>query len=100
MKPQNSEWERLTKAARHVSAPEVDSTVPHAFAARVVALAADRRDEGLVNAWARVSLRAMLVAFLVMIAAVAANVRPIMTALDEDAASLAEQLPETGDTAA
>ena len=100
MKPQNSAWERLTKAARHVSAPEVDSTAPHAFATRVAALAAGRSEEGIPNAWAKVSLRAMLVAFLVMIAAVAANVRPIMSALDEDAASLAEQLPDTGDTAA
>jgi hypothetical protein len=97
MKPHNNPWQRLVKKAQ--SAPEPESgPAPYAFATRVAARAFEGSAPDSRTLFMRVSLNAFAVAVLIMAATIAVNLRPVMTNIDEDVASLTEDL-DLGDGA-
>lgn len=75
-------WRKLTAAARRAPLG-ADEQAPYGFSTRVAALAFESRAEP-VSAFARVSLRAALVACLLAVAAVGANYSAIRSAFSED----------------
>ncbi len=95
MNPYHQAWKRLTAAARGVPADPRDLSAPHGFATRVVALAFARTAERpLAVFFERISLRALIVAALIAIASVAANITPIMNAIEEDVFALQDPVIE------
>jgi len=84
-------WRRLAAAARR-GAPVRDESAPYGFSTRVAALAfAGERQAP--SAFARLSLRAALVACLLAVAAVAANYSAISGAFGDDSAVAAADDP-------
>jgi hypothetical protein len=77
-------WQRLVKAARGAPGP-TDDAAPFGFATRVAALAFESQRPP-VSAFARLSLRAALVACLLALAAVGVNYSAIRAAFADDAA--------------
>ena len=98
MKPSFSEWQRLVAAARQ--APDNQEAIaPYGFSTRVVAQSQISSRSGQASAFARFSWRALAVAALVMAATVAANFKPVMNRLADDAAAISDPLPDAEETA-
>jgi hypothetical protein len=73
MKPHQQSWSRLVEAARRAPAPD-DAAVPYGFATRVAALGLAAAERPMVAVlFERFSLRAMGIACLLALGAVAAN---------------------------
>jgi hypothetical protein len=84
-------WQRLAAAAR--KAPrEGDESAPHGFSTRVAALAFEGRRPG-ASAFARLSLRAALVACLLAAAAVGMNYSAIVGAFSDEGPGAAADDP-------
>ena len=82
-------WNRLIAAARRAEVAGRDENAPHGFATRVVARAFADESAGATGALlSRYALRAFGVACLLAIACVAANLRPILNAIDDEAAAI------------
>ncbi len=75
--------EKLLAAARKAPAAARDESAPFGFSTRVAALAFEQR-EPRASAFARLSLRAALVACAFAVAAVAINFSAITSAFDAD----------------
>jgi len=84
-------WRRLAAAARR-GAPARDESAPYGFSTRVAALAFSG-DREAPSAFARLSLRAAVVACLLAVAAVAANYSAISGAFGEPSAVAAADDP-------
>jgi hypothetical protein len=99
MNPPNNppEWNRLVSAARRASPDTGDAAAPYGFATRVAAQAM-ARESGDASLLLRYSLRALGVACLLMVASVAANITPILHAIDEETAALSESALMDADT--
>ena len=91
-----SPWHRLTAAARQAP-DERDLTLPYGFSTRVAAMAMTAPTPNMLIQ--RLSLRALGVAGLLMVATIAANAGPILAALQDEAASLGDSAAtsESGD---
>jgi hypothetical protein len=88
MKSNHSEWQRLIAGAR-LARDERDAQAPYGFATRIAAQAAGTpRISATAWVFERMSLRALSVAALLVVAAVATNIAPIKRIIDEDAAAL------------
>jgi len=81
------EWQRLVASARR-HPDDRDLTAPYGFATRVVALAF-AAERPVASLFERFSLRAMGVACLLALAAVAANYSSVRQLFDEQAAPTA-----------
>jgi len=89
------EWSRLVAAARRAPKDERDESVPYGFATRVAARAMTTKTPLLeASMLSRYGLRALGVSCLLAVACVAATYRPIMTAIEDEAASLSETSAE------
>jgi hypothetical protein len=88
MNPHDKSWQKLVAAARR--APQGgDEAAPYGFSTRVAALAFENAAPR-ASAFARLSLRAVGVACLLAVAAVAANYTAIKGAfVDDDASAVA-----------
>ena len=90
MSTHDKDWKRLIGAARRAPEDARDTAAPHGFATRVLAAArAAERAEG-ASLFERYALRALGVSCLLTIACVAASVKPIMTAIEDETAALSE----------
>lgn len=98
MKPSDSEWQRLTAAARRIQGETTETSAPLGFAARIVArsLSAPRAERP--DALARLSWPALGVAALIMAVTVATNLKPLLTTVAENAAALSEPIEDVGDS--
>lgn len=88
MKPEHNEWQRLIEAARR--APDQnDPKAPYGFATRVAAQAAAVQPVSAAT-WIceRLSLRALGVAALVAVVAVATSINPIQQMIEDEAMAL------------
>jgi hypothetical protein len=85
------EWSRLIAAARRASKEERDASAPYGFATRVAARAVTTktplREASMLSCY---GLRALGISCLLAVACVAATYRPIMTAIEDEAALLSE----------
>lgn len=90
MKPHDMEWQRLIDAARRAP-DQADPKAPYGFATRVAAHAASLRPAGATWLYERMSLRALGVAALVAVVAVATNISPIQQMIEEDATALQQE---------
>ena len=100
MSTHDNDWKRLIAAARRAPDDARETSAPHGFATRVLAAArAAERAEG-ASLFERYALRALGVSCLLAVACVAASVKPIMTAIEDETAALSETTPvdtETGE---
>jgi hypothetical protein len=85
MKNDDQSWQRLVAAAR-LSPREADEPAPYGFSTRVAALAFGAGRPG-ASAFARLSLRAAAVAFLLAAIAVGVNYSAIVSAFDDEPAA-------------
>lgn len=76
-------WQRLLRASRQAPVDLRDEGAPYGFASRVVALAW-AADVPVGAIFDRLSWRALGVAMLVMVASVAANFSPVLSAFQDD----------------
>jgi hypothetical protein len=89
------EWSRLVAAARRAPKDERDESAPYGFSTRVAARAMTTKTPLLeASMLSRYGLRALGVSCLLAVACVAATYRPIMTAIEDEAASLSETSAE------
>jgi hypothetical protein len=89
MKDHRQSWQKLVAAARQAP-PDADQQAPFGFSTQVAARAFEGGRPG-TSAFARLSLRAAAVAFLLAAIAVGVNYAAIVGAFDDQAA------PATGD---
>jgi hypothetical protein len=95
MKSDHTEWSRLVAAARQAPADSRDVAAPHGFSTRVAALALAGAAEGpLAALLERLSLRAVGVAGLLAAASVAANLSPVLQALEDDVLAVQDPVVE------
>lgn len=88
-------WSRLVAAARRAPADTRDAVAPYGFATRVAALAfAQAAERPLATLFDRLSYRALGYAGLLAVAAVAANLVPILNAIEEEAAAVGDPVVE------
>ncbi|HEY0945255.1 MAG TPA: hypothetical protein VGD81_08300 [Opitutaceae bacterium] len=98
MNSPHSAWSRLAAAARRAPADTHDATAPYGFATRVAAMAfAQAAEHPLATLFDRVSFRALGYAGLLAVAAVAANLVPILNAFEEEAAAVGDPVVEMFD---
>ncbi len=91
MNTQPPEWSRLVAAARRAPADSRDSAAPYGFATRVAARAFSARSPFLdASLLSRYGLRALGVSFVLAVVCAAATLRPVMAAIEEEAAALGE----------
>jgi hypothetical protein len=91
MNTQPPEWSRLVAAARRAPQDSRDEAAPHGFATRVASRAFSERAHFLdATLLSRYGLRALGVSFVLAVACAAATLRPVMTAIEEEAAALGE----------
>ena len=89
MNSPRSPWNRLVAAARLAPVDTRDVSAPPGFATRVTALAfAAGGPPSVATMLARLSWRALGVAALLMLVSIAANFKPLLTALDRDSAAV------------
>jgi hypothetical protein len=98
MKPAPSAWNRLVSLARRASL-DTEAAAPYGFSTRVAARAFSSTPS-TASALSFMSWRALLVAAIVTTVTVAANLKPILTAMDDDVAALSDPTPDTGDVSA
>ena len=84
-------WQKLVEAARRAPA-DADQAAPFGFSTRVAALAFERARPAS-SIFARLSLRAALVACALALAAVALNYSAITSAFDTDTSTVAGDDP-------
>lgn len=94
------EWSRLVAIARPAPRDNRDESAPYGFATRVAARAMAAQAPSLLETslLSRYGLRALGISCLLAIACVAATYRPIMTAIEEEAASLSDTPSEVETT--
>lgn len=93
------EWSRLVAAARRAPQEARDESAPYGFATRVAAQAMSAKTPLLeASLLSRYGLRALGLSCLLAVAGVAATLRPIMTAIEQEASALNETPVETVDT--
>lgn len=100
MSTHDNDWKRLIAAARR--APDDgdarSATAPHGFATRVLAAArAAERVEG-ASLFERYARRALGVSCLLAIVCVAASVKPILAAIEDETVALSETSTESEST--
>ena len=97
--PQPPEWSRLIDAARRAPSDQRDVTAPFGFATRVAAQAIGAaRAEYLSSLFSRYAWRALGVSCALMAICVVTNLRPIMAAIDDEAAALSDASTEVEST--
>jgi hypothetical protein len=85
------EWSRLVAAARRAPTDARDESAPYGFSARVAAQAMSAKTTFLdASLLSRYGLRALGLSCLLAVAGVAATLRPVMTAIEEEASALNE----------
>ena len=85
------EWSRLVAAARRAPRDTRDESAPYGFATRVAAQAMAGRGHFLdASLLSRYGLRALGISCVLAVACAAATLRPVMTAIEEEAAALGE----------
>ena len=88
-------WSRLVAAARRAPIDNRDTAAPFGFATRVAALAfAQAAERPLAMLFDRLSFRALGCAGLLAVASVAANLAPVLNAIEEEAAALGDPVVE------
>ena len=93
------EWSRLISASRRAPQDNRDESAPYGFATRVAAQAMSAKAPLLeASLLSRYGLRALGVSCLLAVACVAATYRPIMTAIEEEAAVLGDTQVEVVET--
>lgn len=93
------EWSRLISAARRAPRDSRDETAPFGFATRVAALAMAAKTPLLeASLLSRYGLRALGVSCLLAVACVAATYRPVVAAIEDEAAALGETASEVENT--
>jgi hypothetical protein len=91
MNSHHPEWSRLVAAARRAPRDTRDETAPYGFATRVASQAMAGRAHFLdASLLSRYGLRALGVSCVLAVACAAATLRPVMTAIEEEAAALGE----------
>jgi hypothetical protein len=91
MNTQPPEWSRLVAASRRAPRDPRDENAPHGFATRVAAHAFSGRSHFLdASMFSRYGLRALGVSLVLAVACVAATLRPVMAAIEDEAAALGE----------
>ncbi len=95
MKSDHNEWLRLVTAARRAPADSRDTAAPYGFATRVASLAMSGVAERPLTAlFERLSLRAIGVAGLLAAVSVAANLPPVLQALEDDVLAVQDPVVE------
>lgn len=97
----SSEWSRLVAAARRAPRDERAETAPHGFATRVAAEAMGARAPWLdASVLSRYGLRALGLSCVLAVACAAATFRPVISAIEAEAAALNETPVELESTQA
>ncbi|HEY0968892.1 MAG TPA: hypothetical protein VGD88_15990 [Opitutaceae bacterium] len=95
MKTDHNEWLRLVAAARRAPADSRSTAAPYGFSTRVAALAmAGAVERPLSALFERLSLRAIGVAGLLAAVSVAANLPPVLQALEDDVLAVQDPVVE------
>lgn len=95
MNSHHNDWLRLAAAARRAPADARDTAAPYGFSTRVAALAmAGVAERPLTALFERLSLRAVCVAGLLAAASVAANLPPVLQALEDDVMAVQDPVVE------
>ena len=95
MNSPHSAWLRLVAAARRAPADTRDTAAPYGFSTRVAALAfVQAAERPLVSLFDRLSFRALGYAGLLAVASVAANLVPLLNAIEEEAAAVGDPVVE------
>jgi hypothetical protein len=85
------EWSRLVATARRAPRDTRDEAAPYGFATRVASRALSGRAHFLdASLLSRYGLRALGVSCVLAAACAAATLRPVMTAIEEEAAAFGE----------
>jgi hypothetical protein len=85
------EWSRLVAAARRAPQDSRDESAPYGFATRVAAQALGAKTPWMESSvLSRYGLRALGLSCLLAVAGVAATLRPVMTAIEQEASALNE----------
>lgn len=101
MSTQLPEWSRLVAAARQAPTDTRDASAPYGFATRVASRAlAGRAPLMEASLFSRYALRALGVSCLLAVAGAAATLRPVLNAIDGEAAALGETPVEVDATSA
>ena len=97
MNPTDSQWPRLTAAARRATDAR-DTTAPYGFATRVAALAflPERMAASLLE---RFSLRALALAGVLAVVSLASNYSTLVSAFQDETASVDDPVAEMVDLA-
>ncbi|GAB1488218.1 hypothetical protein MASR2M8_06630 [Opitutaceae bacterium] len=95
MKTDHTEWLRLVAAARQAPVDSRSTAAPYGFSTRVAALAmAGSVERPLSALFERLSFRAVCVAALLAAASVAANLPPVLQALEDDVLAVQDPVVE------
>lgn len=95
MKTDHTAWLRLVAAARRAPADHRETAAPYGFSTRVAALAMAASVERPLSAlFERLSLRAVGVAGLLAAVSVAANLAPVLQALQDDVMAVQDPVIE------
>ncbi len=93
------EWSRLVSLARRAPRETRDEAAPYGFATRVAALALGGRAPWMdASLFSRYGLRALGVSCVLAAACAAATFKPVITAIENEAAALSETPEEVVDT--
>ncbi len=93
------EWSRLVAAARRAPKDERDEAAPYGFATRVAAQAFGSRAPWMESSLlSRYGLRALGLSCLLAAACAAATFKPVISAIEDEAASLNETPVEVDTT--
>jgi len=96
MSTPHPDWNRLIAAARRAPEDTRDAAAPHGFAARLIAaLRAAESAEQDASLFQRYALRALGVSCVLAIVCVAASVKPIMAAIEDETVALSETSTES-----
>ncbi len=93
------EWSRLVAAARRAPKDERDEAAPYGFATRVAAQALGAKTPWVeASVLSRYGLRALGLSCLLAVAGIAATLKPVISAIESEAALLNETPAEVVDT--